>query len=290
MEFPLLAANIWDGAFYIVALLFLVYQTWRGWRMGIVRAGLRLLAIVASGLVGWYGGTLVAGIAASIFPGFEIVAGILVGFVLALTVYLSLTILSFLLFKKTRDNSSSVIRWTYGFGGAIMGFLVGLVFVWAAVSGVRALGGIAAGKEESGQGNVTSGALSRLRESVEGDGAGSLLRQADPIPDSMYETITQFSRVTSNPEAMARLIEYPEVSVLLTHPKFIALTEDPAIQRAAMNRNVVSIMFHPKLLDLATDPEIIETARKIDLAEALNFALQQEEATEESQPDATTLP
>lgn len=288
MQVPLLAANIWDGAFTILALLFLVYQTWRGWRMGIVRAGLRLLALVASGLIGWYGGVLVARIAATTFPGVEYIAGVVVGLALALTIYVSLTILSFLFFKKTRDNTSSVVRWTYGFGGAIMGFFVGLVFIWAAVSGVRALGGIAAAREESGQGNATSGALTRMRESVEGEGAGGFLRMADPVPDSMYETIAKFSRVTSDPDAMARMVEYPEISELLTHPKFIALAEDPDIQRAAQSRNVVSIMLHPKLLDLATDPEIIATARKIDLAAALSFALQENDPP--SLPQSTTVP
>jgi hypothetical protein len=284
MEVSLLAANLWDGAFYILALVFLVYQTWRGWRMGVVRAALRLLALVASGLLGWYGGVLIARIVATAFPGMEYIAGIIVGLFLALTVYISITIFSYLLFKKTRDNTSSVIRWTYGFGGAIMGFLVGLVFVWAAVSGVRALGGVAAAKEDAGQGNTTSGALARIRESVEGEGAGGFLRRADPVPDSMYDTIAKFSSVTTNPDAMVRLVEYPEVSVLLTHPKFIALTEDPEIQRLALRRNVVSIMFHPKLLDLATDPEIIETARKIDLAAALSFALEKEGKNEPPQP------
>jgi len=286
MVFPLLAASLWDGAFYLVALAFLLYQTWRGWRMGLVRASLRLAALVVSGLVGWYGGVLVARMAGASFPGMQFVAGIAVGLVLALTVYLSLTILSYLLFKKTRDNSSSLVRWVYGFGGALMGFLVGLVFVWAAVSGVRALGGIAAGKEESGQTSGAGSALARMRESVEGEGAGGLLRRADPIPDNLYDRITKFSRVTSDPEAMARLAEHPDVSVLLSHPKFLALVDDPDIQRAALRRNVISIMFHPKLLDLATDPEIIELARAIDLTSALNQALQ----IEDEIPPAQTPP
>lgn len=284
MEVPLLAVNFWDGAFSILALLFLAYQTWRGWRMGVVRAGLRLLALVASGFIGWYAGLAVHGIVEAFLPGTALLAGISAGLFLALLIYLGLTILSYLFFKKTRDNSSSVVRWTYGFGGALMGFLIGLVFVWAAVSGVRALGGVAAAREDAGQGNAASGTLARMRESVEGDGAGGLLRQVDPIPDSMYETIARFSQVTASPRAMERLVEFPEVAALLTHPKFLALAEDPEIQQHSLNRNVLAIMMNPKLIDLATDPEIIAAARKVDLPAALDFALSENPAGQKSEP------
>jgi hypothetical protein len=272
----LLAAGWGEWVAYLLGFLFLLYQTWRGWRMGVVRAFLRLLALVGSGFLGWYGGMLAGAVVATIAPGLQFAVWAVVGLLLALAAYIALSLVSMLLFKKTEDNRSTLVRWGFGLGGAALGFCIGLVFLWAAVSGVRALGGMAAAREDAEQPmpRVASG-LAGLRDSLERGRTGEAVRRLDPIPDSLYETIGKFSRVTSDPDAMVRMTEYPDVAELMNHPRFVALVDDPEIQRAAERRQVVQIMFHPRLLELATDPEIIALARQVDLAGALNHALQE---------------
>lgn len=274
----LLATGFWVGLAYLLGLLFLVYQTWRGWRMGVVRASLRLLALVGSGLLGWYGGLMAGLVVAQFAPGLQYAVWIAVGLLLALVSYVVLSLISMLLFKKTEDNRSTLVRFGFGLGGAILGFCIGLVFLWAAVSGVRAFGGMVAAREDSPQPapRAASG-LADLRDALEQGRTGAAVRRMDPIPDSLYETIAKFSRVTADPDAMVRMTEYPDVAELINHPRFLALLDDPEIQRAAERRQVMQIMFHPRLLELATDPEIITMARRIDLTGALNHALQKPE-------------
>lgn len=285
----MLATGLWVGLAYLLGFLFLLYQTWRGWRMGVVRAFLRLAALVGSGFLGWYGGMAAGLLVANFSPGLQYAVWIIVGLVLALVAYVVLTLVSMLLFKKTEDNRSTLVRLGFGLGGAILGFGIGLVFLWAAVSGIRAFGGMAAAREGTDQPAPRMAAgLAGLRDSLEQGRAGEAVRRMDPIPDSLYDTISKFSRVTADPESMLRMTEYPDVAELMNHPRFLALVDDPEIQRAAERRQVVQIMFHPRLMELATDPEIIALARQIDLTGALNHALQAPSAT--PPPEATPLP
>lgn len=154
-----------------------------------------------------------------------------------------------------------------------MGFCLGLIFLWAVVTGVRAFGGIQEGRQQAGE-DRPAGGLVQLKESFEGEGVGGWLGRLDPVPPDLYDTLAKFSRVTSDPDAIVRLAEYPDIADLLQHPKFIALSQDPGVQQAAAQRNVFVIMTHPRLLELATDPEIVAQLRQIDFAAALDHALQ----------------
>ena len=270
----MVAVSSTAGWFYLLAGVFLLYQIWRGWRMGLVRAALRLLAWVGSGVVGWYGGVLAAQAAANFFPAGRIFVGVVVGLSLALAVYLILTLLSVLFFKKTQDNSSTLLRWVYGVGGAFMGLCLGVVFLWAVVTGVRAVGGMQEGRQEAA-GQASKGPLVEIKESMEGEGVTGWVSRLDPLPTGVYQTLNKFSRVTASPDAIIRLAEYPDIADLLQHPKFLALSQDRAIQDAAAQRNVLVILTHPRLLELATDPEIVSRVRQINLEAALDHALQE---------------
>ena len=84
-----------------------------------------------------------------------------------------------------------------------------------------------------------------------------------------------------------KFIDSPELAPILQHPKFLALTSDPAVQAAATQRNVLAIMMNPKVFALATDPEILAVAQKIDLDKALDRALKRAEPVPSQVPAET---
>ncbi len=100
-------------AFPIVAALLVALKAWHGWRIGAVRQAAALVALVAAAVV--------AVVAA---PHVRAPFGALL---LGLGVYLALTILAAIVFKKTGQQSVGVIRFGYGFGGAALGAFAGLL-------------------------------------------------------------------------------------------------------------------------------------------------------------------
>lgn len=259
----------WGVLFLGGAALFTLWQIWRGWRLGVVRAGLRLAALVGSGLAAWYGGKWAGQVVGLLVPAAAWSVALAVGVVLLFGVYLGLLLLSAILFKRTEHQSSGLVRFLFGFGGGVLGLLTALVFLWGAVSAIRAFGSIQEGME----GGRRTGWMI-LKEQIEGAGGGDMMRSADPIPESFYVTLGKYSRVMSDPEAAARLFKYPGVVGLVEHPKMQALAENPEIQEAALQGDYFTMLRHPLLLQAATDPDLVQKILDIDFAAAVNFALE----------------
>ncbi len=274
-----LASSPWVTGFYIVAALFLLLQIWRGWRLGILRSGMSLVALVGSGIIGWYGGLWLGNIFSASQPASRFILWITAGSILALVSYFALLILSALLFKKTRDHSSAPVRLFFGIGGAITGFLVGLVVLAATVSGIRAAGAMSAAFFPP------TNALSTLKKNLESGWIGQVVRFSDPIPDRFYNGLGQFSQLSTDPMAGARLMQYPDIANLLQNPKILALATDPSLQKTAQQGNSLALFNNPKFQEVLTDPEIVAAAKKIDFEAALAYALQKKSpATPPSPP------
>jgi hypothetical protein len=255
---------------WIAAGLYLLYEIWRGWRRGVARHGLSVFALVAAGGIGWIFAWITGPIADRILP-FPVPAGrVVFGFAAGLAFYLSAVVLSSLLFKKTSQQSSGIVRLVYGVGGGFFGLIFGLVVLWGGISLVRMLGAVSegqqappseisapAGGEQNGQ-----GLMSRFVDKV------------DPVPPVAYGLITKFIRVTRSPEATARFFSCPEVQQLLHQPKVAALFADPGVAEAASGGNIFSVMTSPRIAEVAGDPEVQKSISGFDLEKALDYALQ----------------
>lgn len=263
------ATETWNTIFWIGAGVFTLWQIWRGWRLGVVRAALRLGALVGSGVVAWYGGKWAGQLVGMVAPALAWPVGMGVGITLLFVVYLGLLLVSALLFKRTDHQSSGLVRWLFGIGGAVVGLLTAGVFLWAAVSGIRAFGAIEEGRRPADQ----PSALQGLKAELESGEAGQVVRSMDPIPDSLYQMLGNFSRATADPIAMQRLVEYPGVADLLHHPRLVALAENPEIQEAALRSDYFTLLRHPALWQAATDPDLVQKILQVDFAAALDFAL-----------------
>jgi len=273
----------WQGVLFFAAILFLIWEIWRGWRAGVVRSGVHLAAFVFSGLIG----LAAARIAAMPFGGFGQAAGIFAGFAagagVGVVVFFLIWFMGALLFKRTEHQGSGLIRLFWGLGGAFFGLLVGLFILWSGISLVRGLGALAQSRVETPrQENETQPAppprvasgLVTLKESLELGPAGKFVQAVDPIPPDFYDLILQIGKLTNDQETMLRFIQYPGVQEVMQSPRMVELVNDPAIINASEKRDFLGLLSNKALLAAVQDPVLAEQLKKIDLRAALKFALE----------------
>jgi len=271
----------WQMILLGVAALFVLLETWRGWRAGLVRSGLHLASIVCSTLLGFYS----AKVAAAPMGGFGemsgLFTGLIVGSFVTVIVFVVMWILSAVLFKRTEHQSSGIFRFLWGLGGAFFGFSLGLMIVWGGVSLVRGLGSFVASRAqtpsspsaEAPKPGIASG-LVTMKESLEMGPIGKAVSATDPLSPEVYEIIQQVGAITSDPEVMMRFMQYPDIQHILQNPKIAELISDPAVLQAGQNRNLLGLMSNPALLAAVQDPAFAEELKKVDLRAALKFALE----------------
>ncbi len=273
----------WQGILLFAGILFLAWETWRGWRAGVIRSGLQLAAIVVASLAGW----AAAWIAALPFGGLgEIgggIAGLLVGAGVGLLVFVACWLLTALLFKRTEHQRSGILRLLWGAGGGAFGFLLGLLVLWGGISCIRAMGSLAqarlqsahVGEDPSVKPPALASGLVTLKESLELGPAGKVVQSLDALPPDFYELIVLTGRISSDQEALLKFMEYPGVQQVLEHPRMAAVINDPETIKAAQTGNILRIMNTPAVLAAVQDPTLTAELRKIDVREALRFAVGQ---------------
>lgn len=290
----------WQLILFGGAALFLLWETWRGWKAGLMRSALHFGALILSTTLGYYA----ARIAAAPLGGFNEMSGILTGVVVGgfvcVTVFVVMWVFSVVLFKKTEQQSSGIFRLLWGAGGAFFGFVLGLLIVWSLVSVIRGAGSFASARLQpttvtsngvtttthTKPGSLSSG-LVTLKESLELGPLGKAVEATDPITPDAYTLISEISELTSNPDAILRFIQYPEIQKITQHPKIAELISDPTILQNAQSGNFMALMSNPALLAAVQDPAFAEELKKIDLRAALKFALEKPTSSPAPSPAAT---
>jgi hypothetical protein len=276
-EFP-----FWQTAFLFAGAIFLLWQTWRGWRAGLFRSGVNFAAIFVSAVFG----LLVAEIAAAPFGGVRYLPGFLAGLVVGggLGVFLlfAIWLMGALTFKQTEHYAFGPLWFIWGVGGALFGFLIGLAILLATVSLIRTLGALAevrlATQEPSAPQPETTrrltNGLATLKKSLELGSPGRLLESVDVLPPDFYELVAQIGRLTSDPEKMQRFLDYPAIQDVLQNPRVVDLFTDPDVVRAWQNKDVLKILNNQAVAAVWKDPVFAQQLRKVDLSAALKFALE----------------
>jgi hypothetical protein len=271
---------LWQTALFFAGVIFLLWEIWRGWRVGVVRSGMDLAAILVSTSLG----LLAAKLAAVPFgglgnlPGF--LAGIVVGGGLGIFLFAAIWILGAVLFKRTEHQGSGVFRILWGAGGAFFGLLVGLAVLWGGISIVRSLGTFAESRVETkpdkprpAQPQVAGGLLT-LKESLELGSAGRFLESVDALPPDFYEFVLQIGKVTNDQQTMLRFLEYPGIQKILQNPRILDLMNDPSVIRASREKNIFLLLGNKTVAAAVEDPALAEQLKKVDLRAALKFALE----------------
>jgi Colicin V production protein len=267
----------WQTVVIIAASIWLLLSVIRGWSKGLFRQILAILAIIGAAFLGLlFAGPLSAFLRTRTnLPGF--VLGIVSAFLIGVFAYYLIIFLGSFFLKRTRDQESDLLRLICGSGGAIVGFLSGLFFIWAFLLGVRVLGRVAENQvaiEASRSEEPAFWSLNavKLKNSVELGFGRALLDALDPLPLTFYRAIDLYSRIAGNPQLMQRVLLYPGFRPLWENPKINRLMHDPELVAAVRNGNIFEVMGNPKVVSLWNDPEIRACLSREKIEEAIRYA------------------
>jgi len=292
---------LWQAVFISFAVVFILFEVVRGWRLGLIRQLVRVAALVVAYAVAVFGGRLLVPIVRPFLKMPDIVLSILAGAVLALVIYALVTSLGMVLFKRTGQQNSQLVHLIYGFAGAIVGLIFGAFVLWLIVAGVRVVGTLAdaqvhnqAISRETDQSptlhaldvrrrflsdpNAGSAALAtslaRLKNSLELGLLGNAVKQTDPVPLKTYETLGKVGSVFSSPERAQKFLTFPGARELSENPKIVALRDDPAISEMIAQGRFLDLLHNQRIIDAANDPALEDQIKKFDLQKALDYAIQ----------------
>lgn len=265
---------IFLGLGAVMVILFAI----RGWRLGLVRQTLSIVAVGAAYAAAFFGGKYLIPILRPIgFP--DQILTLIGGLIVGAAVYFGISLISGLLFKRTEHQSAAIVRFGFGFSGALLGAAFGLFLFLVGTVGIRLLGSIAehelSGKKhrKTAASNPVASQLARIKHSISQGPAGAVVEKVDPIPRSVYDLLGKVGEMTSDPDSLNRFSDNPNVKALSVHPKIVALQNDPEIAKAAEEQDFLALLRNPKLVDAANDPEVIKLVGSLDLTKAIDFAL-----------------
>lgn len=293
---------VWQLVFVSFAIVLILFELIRGWRLGLMRQLARVVAILAAYVAVIFGGKLLLPIARTFLRMPDPVLAMLTGTVLALLIYSVISSLGVIFFKRTAQHGSLPLRFVCGASGATLGLFFGLFFVWLTVVGVRSLGAVADGRVcaqaavkptdpslqqamrtfLSSESNVRRGEptqlmalLARLKNSIELGNVGDVVKRTDIIPAKTYETLARVGQLLANPENAERFLTFPGAHELSENPKIVALRDDPEIADLIAQGRVFDLLQNEKVLEASNDPALVAEIKSFDLRRALDYALEQ---------------
>lgn len=292
---------LWQTIFVSFAAILLLLQILRGWHLGLPRQLVRVGALVAAYSTALFGGALLVPWLRPILKVPDFIISALGGALLALIVYSVINTVGTILFKRTGQQESSIVRLIYGFSGASLGLFFGLFFIWLMLVGIRSLGAIAEAQinasapsrvprfEERTGARASSPmrrtpveapeqdgiamSLARLKKSVELGSFGEVVKQTDVLPGGGYETLGKVGEVFAKPERATRFLSYPGVVELADNPKILALRADPEVANMLEQGRLWELMQDDRLIEVANDPELKRQIKNLDFKAALDHAL-----------------
>jgi hypothetical protein len=292
---------LWQVVFLSFAVVLVLFEAVRGWRLGLLRQLMRLAALVAAYAAAFFGGRLLLPIARPLLKMPDLVLSALDAVILAFVVYAVVSGMGAILFKRTGEQDSRIVQLIHGFAGAIVGLFLGVFTLWLIVVGVRALGAVAEAQVRSrsvsvhapgptshalevrrrflGDGNEQSAAfaasLARLKNSLELGRFGNAVKQMDPVSQKTYDTLAKVAAVISNQERARKFLSFPGARELSDHPKIVALRDDPEISEMIAQKRFLDLLQDQRIVDAANDPALAERITKFDLQAALDYAIEQ---------------
>ena len=294
---------LWQTIFLSFAGILLLLQVLRGWHLGLPRQLVRLAALVAAYSTALYGGKFLLPLLRPLIKVPDFIISAIGGAILALIVYSVINTIGTILFKRTGQQQSGIVRLAYGATGAVLGLFFGLFFIWLLLLGIRSLGAVAEAQINASAPNQiprfeerTGGrsvpvrrtpvatppqdsiamSLARLKKSVELGAVGGVVKQTDVLSGGATETLGKVGEVFSKPERAARFLSYPGVTELANHPKLLALRADPEVVDMLEQGRLWALLQDDRLIEAANDPELAREIRSLDINAALDHALRED--------------
>lgn len=276
---------VWQTVFLSFAVVLILFEIIRGWRLGIMRQLMRVAAVVAAYAAAYFGGGLLVPLLRSSLKMPDIVISVVAGAILAVTVYAIIASLGTILFKRTAQQSTGVVRLVYGLSGALVGLCFGAFFLWLLLVGIRTAGSIADAQVQaqssqphrvSPEPNLDADSLmklvARLKNSVELGTAGDVVKRTGAMPTGGLQTLGEMGTVLANPETARKFLNSPGARELSEHPKIVALRNDPEIMEMIAQGRLFELLRDPRIVDAVNDPTLTERVKNFDLKRALEDA------------------
>jgi Colicin V production protein len=301
---------LWQGIFISFALVLVLFEVVRGWRLGLLRQLMRLAALVVAYTAAFFGGRLLVPIVRPLLKMPDFVLSALGGAIFAFVAYVVVGCTGAILLKRTGEQQSRLVQLIYGIAGAIVGLFFGVFALWLTVVSVRAVGAVADAQVRTqsaavhtapdvtshaleirrrflGNGNGPSAAfaasLARLKNSLELGAFGNVIKQTDPVSQKSYDTLAKVAAVFSNPELARRFLSFPGARELNEHPKIVALRDAPEISEMIAQKRFLDLLGDQRIIDAANDLAVAERIKKFDLQAALDYAVEQKLTTNRHQ-------
>ena len=284
-------SSLWQIIFVSFALVLILFEVVRGWRLGAVRQGVRLFALVAAYGAALFGGRLLLPVLRPLLRAPDFFISIFAGALLALLVYVAINVMGAILFKRTGQQTVGLVRLLYGICGAALGVFFGLFSVWLVVVAIRSLGAIA-GAELHNQAGARPGStpltvfsapppatpapmvasLARLKNSIELGSLGEAVKAVDVVPAQTYQTLGKVGTMVSNPRSAERFLSFPGAKELTENPRIVALREDPEIIEMIRQQRFFDLLQNPKLIEAVNDPALAAQVKRFEFQKALDYA------------------
>ena len=284
-------SSLWQIIFVSFALILIAFEIVRGWRLGLLRQAVRLLALVCAYGAAIFGGQLLLPVVQPFLSLPDFFISIVAGALLALLVYFVINALGAILFKRTGQQSVGLVRLLYGICGAALGIFFGLFSVWLLVVAIRSLGAIAGAEMPATASRPQPPALlttlppsprptppamivslAKLKNSIELGSLGEAVKAVDVVPAQTYQTLGKVGSLVSNPQSAERFLSFPGAKELTENPKIIALRDDPEIIDLIKQQRFLELLQNPKLIEAMNDPALAAEVRNFDFQKALNYA------------------
>lgn len=283
------ASPLWQTVFVSFAVLLILFEVIRGWRLGLVRQVVRLLALILAYTGAVFGGRMLLPLLRPSFRLPDLLISIIAGAILAFAIYAVVNLLGALLFKRTGQQPAGFVRFLYGLCGAFLGIVFGLFTIWLVIVGIRSLGAIANAQlrsqassqaqfpshqtTSSNDSNPLINSLARLNNSIELGPVGKTVTAVDVVPPQTYQTLGKLGTVVSTPQSAERFLSYPGAKELTENPKLVALRDDPEIIALIQQQRFLELLQNPKLIEALNDPALAAQVRGFEFQKALDYAL-----------------
>lgn len=294
---------LWQAIFLSFAIVLILFEIIRGWRLGLMRQLVRVSAVVAAYLAAFFGSGILISTIRPLIKMPDVVLSLLSGAILALLVYCIVNGIGTILFKRTGQQSSGLVRLVYGTSGALLGICMGAFLIWLLLVGIRSIGSVADAQARTQSANQTGMKLhypiarpsadtspvrepspeaslvtflARLKNSVELGAVGEVVKKTDVIPAAAYQTLGKVGEVSANPESAERFLSFPGAQQLSEHPKIVALRNDPEIMEMITNGRFLELLQDARLIDAANDPTLGVEVKRFDFQRALDYALKRQ--------------
>jgi uncharacterized membrane protein required for colicin V production len=287
-------------AFNSLAVVIILLETVRGWRLGLMRQVVRIVALLAACACVMIGGRALLPLARQVFKMPDVLLTIVAGLLLAIVVYAVLTDLGAVLFRRTSQHENKAVRFAWGSTGALLGVCFGLFFVTLVYAGARLIGSLA-GAQLHSRAALTSATmqpvwnrplqikgrtlppaappstlaitLAQMKSSIENSALGGVLEQIDPTPPGVYRTMEKLGAVATNLESAERFLSFPGAREIRENPKIAALRNDPEIADLITHGRMLDLLRNQRVIDAMNDPALREHISKFNLERALDYAM-----------------